>query len=289
MSFRVAVRAVAQERGDLRLARRALPLRPSLRGTAWASSRATIRLVVSNHPELGEVAAHFGVPFHHVPVTAGERARRRRRRSRCSRRTRSTWWSSPGTCRSSRPSSSARYPSRIINIHHSFLPAFVGAAALPPGPRAWREAHRGDGPLRHRGARRGADHRPGRRAHLPSRRGRATSFARAAISRRSSSRAPCACTSKTESSSTGTRPSSSIERCRRRCGRTTGRRAADAEGSSLDDARSSAFSKARALASAFVPGRRGDAHRTTLLLKCKECERREKTASHRPPSLRPSC
>ena len=68
----------------------------------------------------------------------------------------------------------ARWPARIINIHHSFLPAFVGA-------RPYHQAHeRGVkliGATAHyvdRGARRGPDHRAGRRPRLAPRRGRAT-------------------------------------------------------------------------------------------------------------------
>src|SRR6478736_1020009 len=61
------------------------------------------------------------------------RSRRTPRPSRNSRSAtsctpaRSSWWCSLDTCRSSgRPLLSA-YPARIINIHHSFLPAFTGA------------------------------------------------------------------------------------------------------------------------------------------------------------------
>jgi formyltetrahydrofolate deformylase len=38
-----------------------------------------------------------------------------------------TPWCWRATCRSFRPSCAPRYPGRIINIHHSFLPSFVGA------------------------------------------------------------------------------------------------------------------------------------------------------------------
>ena len=60
------------------------------------------------------------------------------------------------------------YPSGIVNIHHSFLPAFSGADA-------YRRAHgrgqddRRDRPLRHRRARRRADHPLGRRPRNPPR------------------------------------------------------------------------------------------------------------------------
>lgn len=96
----------------------------------WRAQRgelpAEVALVISNHPDQEEAVRAFGVPYHHVPVEKG-----------------------------ARPESEARisaligddidvivlarymqilskefvdhYPNRIINIHHSFLPAFVGA------------------------------------------------------------------------------------------------------------------------------------------------------------------
>ena len=50
----------------------------------------------------------------------------------------------------------------VINIHHSFLPSFVGADPYQQARRRGREADRRHRPLRHRGARRRADHRAGR-------------------------------------------------------------------------------------------------------------------------------
>ncbi len=91
--------------------------------------RCAVTTVISNHPDLRESVERFGIPFHHVPVDA-----------------------------SSKPEAEARmlelldegagaadvivlarymqilsedfvdhFQNRIINIHHSFLPAFVGA------------------------------------------------------------------------------------------------------------------------------------------------------------------
>ena len=86
-----------------------------------------IAMVVSNHDTLAPIAAHFGVPFHHVPITAATRAE-----------TEPAQWrlvDDAGVelivlARYMQILSSAfveRYPHRIINIHHSFLPAFIGA------------------------------------------------------------------------------------------------------------------------------------------------------------------
>ena len=86
-----------------------------------------LAMVVSNHDDLAPVAAHFGVPFHHVPITAATReAQEAVQRALLDAAgvelvvlARYMQILSPGFV--------AHYPARIINIHHSFLPAFVGA------------------------------------------------------------------------------------------------------------------------------------------------------------------
>ena len=86
-----------------------------------------IAMVISNHDTLAPIAAHFGVPFHHVPITAATRAEAEPAQWRLV--------DDAGVelivlARYMQILSSAfveRYPHRIINIHHSFLPAFIGA------------------------------------------------------------------------------------------------------------------------------------------------------------------
>ncbi len=88
--------------------------------------RADVRTVISNHPDLRAAAEGFGVPFVHVPNT------RETRREAESRMTEVL----DGTAdllvlarymQLVSPDLVARWPNRIINIHHSFLPAFAGA------------------------------------------------------------------------------------------------------------------------------------------------------------------
>lgn len=103
----------------------------------WRTMRgdlaATIPMVISNHDDLRGEVERFGIPYHHVPVTADNKeaayaqmadlldgqvdvivlARYMQILS---------------------PAFVARFPHRIINIHHSFLPAFVGAN---PYLQAW--------------------------------------------------------------------------------------------------------------------------------------------------------
>ncbi|MGY1915438.1 formyltetrahydrofolate deformylase [Blastococcus sp. SYSU DS0973] len=87
--------------------------------------RAEIVAVISNHPDLEPVAAAAGIPFHHVPVTPGTKAAAEGRALELVGDVdlvvlaRYMQIVSPEFC--------ARFPERLINIHHSFLPAFVGA------------------------------------------------------------------------------------------------------------------------------------------------------------------
>ncbi len=87
--------------------------------------RAEIAMVVSNHPDLEPVAQAAGVPFHHVPVTPGTKAQAEAAALDLLGDVdlvvlaRYMQIVSADFC--------ARFPERLINIHHSFLPAFVGA------------------------------------------------------------------------------------------------------------------------------------------------------------------
>jgi formyltetrahydrofolate deformylase len=87
--------------------------------------RAEITAVVSNHPDLEPVAAAAGIPFHHVPVAPATKADAEARAlglvgdADLVVLARYMQIVSEDFC--------ARFPERLINIHHSFLPAFVGA------------------------------------------------------------------------------------------------------------------------------------------------------------------
>jgi formyltetrahydrofolate deformylase len=87
--------------------------------------RAEIAAIVSNHPDLEPVARVHGVPFHHVPVTPGTKEAAEARALGLIGDVdlvvlaRYMQIVSADFC--------SRFPERLINIHHSFLPAFVGA------------------------------------------------------------------------------------------------------------------------------------------------------------------
>jgi formyltetrahydrofolate deformylase len=87
---------------------------------------ADVAMVVSNHESMAEVAAAWNIPFHHVPVSAGRKAEAEASQQALL----------DGAAdlvvlaRYMQILSSdfiARWQRRIINIHHSFLPAFAGA------------------------------------------------------------------------------------------------------------------------------------------------------------------
>jgi formyltetrahydrofolate deformylase len=84
-------------------------------------------LVVSNHEVLRPVAGHFGVPFEYVPVDPADKPRAEAVHDRLLASVRADLVVLARYMQILSPGFVARWPSRIINIHHSFLPAFVGA------------------------------------------------------------------------------------------------------------------------------------------------------------------
>lgn len=96
--------------------------------------RAEVPLVISNHDDMREIAEEFDVPFHHVTVQASHKRTAEERilallgeaRADVVVMARYMQILGEGMIRA--------YPNRIINIHHSFLPAFAGA-------RPYHQAH----------------------------------------------------------------------------------------------------------------------------------------------------
>jgi formyltetrahydrofolate deformylase len=89
--------------------------------------RGDLALVISNHELLRSVAGHFGVRFEHVPVDAGDKAAAEATQERLLAEAGVDLVVLARYMQILSPGFVARWPSRIINIHHSFLPAFVGA------------------------------------------------------------------------------------------------------------------------------------------------------------------
>jgi formyltetrahydrofolate deformylase len=88
---------------------------------------ATIPLVISNHPDLQAIAEGFGAAFQCVPMGAETRATAETRMREILQEHRIDLIVLARYMRILSGDFVDRYPNRIINIHHSFLPAFAGS------------------------------------------------------------------------------------------------------------------------------------------------------------------
>ena len=86
-----------------------------------------IPLIISNHPELEPIAKRFGIDFHHVPVTQENKQAQEHRQLELLKEYNIDLIVLARYMQIVSENFVAQYPNRIINIHHSFLPAFVGA------------------------------------------------------------------------------------------------------------------------------------------------------------------
>ncbi len=83
--------------------------------------------VISNHEDLRSLVEWHGIAFHHVPVTAATKAEAFAEVVRLFDQARGEVMVLARYMQILPPEVCARYPGRIINIHHSFLPSFAGA------------------------------------------------------------------------------------------------------------------------------------------------------------------
>jgi formyltetrahydrofolate deformylase len=85
-----------------------------------------IALIVSNHPDLEPLASQFGVSFYHVPITQENRIEQEQREFELLSSHDVDLIVLARYMQILGREFTMRYEQRIINIHHSFLPAFVG-------------------------------------------------------------------------------------------------------------------------------------------------------------------
>jgi formyltetrahydrofolate deformylase len=88
---------------------------------------AEIAVVISNHETLRPAAERFGIPFHHFPITKENRDAQELRQLALLAEHRVDTVVLARYMQIIGPGLIAAFPNRILNIHHSFLPAFVGA------------------------------------------------------------------------------------------------------------------------------------------------------------------
>ena len=86
-----------------------------------------IPLIVSNHPDAKRHADFYGIPFHLIPVTKENKREAEEHQRELLKRHYIDLIVLARYMQILSPEFIASYPERIINIHHSFLPAFVGA------------------------------------------------------------------------------------------------------------------------------------------------------------------
>jgi formyltetrahydrofolate deformylase len=87
---------------------------------------AEIAAVISNHDDLSAVAAQFGVPFYVFPKNAQNKLEQEAKERELLLELQVDLVVLARYMQVMSPSFCEAFPQRIINIHHSFLPAFVG-------------------------------------------------------------------------------------------------------------------------------------------------------------------
>ena len=88
---------------------------------------ADIPLIVSNHETLRPAAERFGIPFHHFPITKENKLAQEQAQVALLREHGIDTVVLARYMQIIGADMIAAYPNQILNIHHSFLPAFVGA------------------------------------------------------------------------------------------------------------------------------------------------------------------
>ena len=93
-----------------------------------------VPVIVSNHRDLADLAAFYGVPFHHVPVSADTKAAAEQRLLELVEEYRIELVVLARYMQVLSDNLCSQLVGRAINIHHSFLPSFKGA-------RPYHQAH----------------------------------------------------------------------------------------------------------------------------------------------------
>ncbi|EDP71676.1 formyltetrahydrofolate deformylase [Flavobacteriales bacterium ALC-1] len=86
-----------------------------------------IPFILSNHKDLKLIADNFKIPFYHVPVTKDTKDEAEQRQLELLKANNIDFIVLARYMQIVSSTLIDKYPNKIINIHHSFLPAFVGA------------------------------------------------------------------------------------------------------------------------------------------------------------------
>jgi len=104
--------------------------------TRWRSGElpADVVAVIDNHADHADLVQHMGVPYYHFPVTTETKAAQEKQVLDTLAAHQVDLVILARYMQILSPTLVDAYPARIINIHHSFLPAFIGA-------NPYRQAH----------------------------------------------------------------------------------------------------------------------------------------------------
>ena len=96
---------------------------------------AELVLIASNHTTLAPIAKQFNLPFEHCPIEQSDHAKQEAHLLNILKNANIDTLVLARYMQILSPEFLTHYPERIINIHHSFLPAFSGAK---PYHQAWK-------------------------------------------------------------------------------------------------------------------------------------------------------
>lgn len=86
-----------------------------------------IPMIISNHKDLEPIAKGFNIPFHHFEMNPENKAEQEKKQLALLKERKIDFVVLARYMQILSPQFIDAYPNNIINIHHSFLPAFVGA------------------------------------------------------------------------------------------------------------------------------------------------------------------
>ena len=86
-----------------------------------------IPLIISNHPDMETVAKRFGIEYYYFPITKENKVEQETKQLELLKKYEITFCVLARYMQVLSADFINHYPNKIINIHHSFLPAFAGA------------------------------------------------------------------------------------------------------------------------------------------------------------------
>ena len=86
-----------------------------------------IPLIISNHKEIEVIARRFGIDFYHIPITKENKAEQEKHQMELLEKYKINFVVLARYMQILTDKITTKYSNKIINIHHSFLPAFPGA------------------------------------------------------------------------------------------------------------------------------------------------------------------